>query len=74
MAQGVFGFQYEVEKRDGGMTALAGLPAYVELAHVLGLRGLIGEKARARQGNQSWTDDQMVMSLVLLNLAGGDCV
>jgi hypothetical protein len=50
------------------------LPAYVELAHVLGLRGLIGEKARARQGNQSWTDDQMVMSLVLLNLAGGDCV
>jgi len=74
MAQGVLGFQYEVEERDGGMTALAGLPAYVELAHVLGLRGLIGENVRPRQGDQGWTDEQMVMSLVLLNLAGGDCV
>ena len=25
-------------------------------------------------GDQGWTDEQMVMSLVLLNVAGGDCV
>src|SRR5208337_4569184 len=29
---------------------------------------------KARQGDQGWTDEQMVMSLVLLNVAGGDCV
>ncbi|MEW6112367.1 MAG: IS1380 family transposase [Thermodesulfobacteriota bacterium] len=74
MAQGLLPFQYEIEKRDGGMTALAGLPSYVELAHALGLGRVISENVRARQGGQGWTDEQMVMSLVYLNLAGGDCV
>ena len=27
-----------------------------------------------RKGGQSWTDSQIVLSLVLLNLAGGECV
>jgi len=74
MGQGVLPFQYEVERKQGGMTALAGLPSYVELIHLMGMRGMIGENVRARKGNQGWTDEQMVMSLVLLNLAGGDCV
>jgi len=74
MAQGFFPFQYEVEKKSGGMTALAGLPAYMEFAHIMGLGRMISRNVRARQGNQGWTDEQMVMSLVLLNLAGGDCV
>jgi hypothetical protein len=57
------------------MTALAGLPAYLELAIVSGLTGSIqrhlGECAIKAQG---WTDTQIVMSLVLLNIAGGDSV
>jgi hypothetical protein len=56
------------------MTALAGLPSYLELAHALGLGKMISSSIKARQENQGWTDEQMVMSLVLLNLAGGDCV
>jgi hypothetical protein len=55
------------------MTALAGLPLYLEFAHVMGLARLIAEHVRARQGDQGWTDDQMITALVLLNLAGGDC-
>ena len=39
MAQGVLPFQYEVEKRPGGMTALAGLPTYLEFGYVMGLSG-----------------------------------
>ena len=74
MTQGVLPFQYEVEKKTGGMTALAGLPLYLEFAHVMCLPGLIADHVRARQGDQGWTDDQMIMALVLLNLAGGDCV
>jgi hypothetical protein len=56
------------------MTALAGLPLYLEFAHLMGLRRLILDHVGARQGDQGWTDDQMIMALVLLNLAGGDCV
>jgi len=74
MAQGILPFQYEVEKRPGGMTALAGLPTYLELAHLMELGRLISDHVQARQGNQGWTDDQMIMALLLLNLAGGDCV
>ena len=74
MAQGILPFQYEVEEKAGGMTALAGLPLYVEFAHLVGLPRLIADHVRARQGDQAATDDQMIMALVLLNLAGGDCV
>jgi hypothetical protein len=46
----------------------------VEFAQVIAFARIISEDARARQGDQGWTDEQMVMSLVLVNLAGGDCV
>jgi hypothetical protein len=75
MPQGVLPFKYEEEVTGGGMTAMAGLPAYLDLAHVAGLRESIERHVRVRrQGDQGWTDAQMVLSLVLLNLAGGDCV
>lgn len=74
MAQGFLPFQYEVEDRVGGMTGLAGLPAYLEFAQVMGFGQTISRNVKARQGDQGWTDEQMVMSLVLLNLAGGECV
>ncbi len=74
MRQSVLPFQYEVEQKEGGLTALAGLPLYLEFAHLMGLRRMMAEKVRAVDGEQGWTDDQMIMALVLLNLAGGDCV
>ena len=37
MAQGVLPFKYESEKKTTGMTALAGLPVYLDLAKVIGL-------------------------------------
>jgi Transposase DDE domain group 1 len=74
MAQTVLPFQYEVEDKVGGMTALAGLPAFLEFAQVMGLGRIVSDNVKARHGDQGWTDEQMVMSLVLLNLAGGDCV
>jgi len=53
---------------------LAGLPAYLDLAKVIGLSKSIQKHLKVREGGQGWTDSQMVLSLVLLNLAGGDCV
>lgn len=52
MAQGLLPFQHEIEKRDGGLTSLAGLPAYVEFAHMMGLGSLIAKHVQVRQGKQ----------------------
>lgn len=70
----VLPFQYEIEDGPSGLTALAGLPTYLDLAAVIGLGRLFDEHVRARTGGQGWTDRQCGMALVLLNLAGGDCV
>jgi hypothetical protein len=72
MSQGVLGFKYEEEKRDAGMTGLAGLPVYLDLMQAMGMPELIGHHLQVKQ--RGWTDAQMVSSLILLNLAGGDCV
>jgi hypothetical protein len=74
MAQGVLPFKYEAEKKTTGMTALAGLPAYLDLAKVIGLSKSIRKHLKVRESGQGWTDSQLVLSIVLLNLSGGDCV
>jgi hypothetical protein len=56
------------------MTALAGLPLYLDLAWVTGLVESIGRHLHLREGQQGWTDAQIVIALVLLNLAGGQHV
>jgi hypothetical protein len=74
MAQGILPFKYEAEKASTGMTALAGLPTYLDLARAIGLSKSIQKHLKVREGGQGWTDLQVVLSIVLLNLAGGDCV
>ncbi len=75
MPQGILSFQYRVEPSTTGMTGLAGLPAYLELAVASGLIDSVRRHMKVcADQDQGWTDDQIVMSLVLLNIAGGDCV
>lgn len=74
MPQTVLPFQYEEEKNSTGLTGLAGLPTYIEFAQVMGLPQSIGKHLKVREHSQGWRDDQVVMSLIALNLAGGDCV
>ncbi len=75
MAQGVLPFQYQDQKHVAGLTALAGLPAYLDLAQAAGLRNSLCRHLKIRSDStQGWSDHQIVMSLILLNLAGGDCV
>ncbi len=74
MPQGVLPFKYDVEHKTTGMTALAGLPAYLDLAHVLRLADAADRHIGVRCGGQGWTDGQLVTALILLNLAGGDRV
>ena len=74
MKQGVLPFQYEEEKSSTGMTALSGLPAYLELAHAAGLRSSLERHVGLRRYGQGWTDIQVLTSLIMLNLAGGESV
>ena len=74
MKQGLLAFQYEEEKSTTGMTALSGLMTYVELMHAAGLRSSVERRVGLRGGGQGWTDSQIITSLILLNLAGGESV
>ena len=75
MAQELLPFKYlGVEGFSDGQTALAGLGTYLDLAQVLGLPAAIEHHVSLRKGTQGYTDRQMVMALLFLQLAGGDCV
>jgi len=74
MPQGVLPFKYECEQTSSGLTALAGLPLYLDLARVAGLAGSLNKHLGVRAQGQGWSDSEVVLSLVLLNLAGGNCV
>lgn len=72
MPQGVLPYKYEEEKTDSGMTALAGLPTCLDLASVLNPGESISTHLHVR--TRGWTGGRIILSLVLLNLAGGECV
>ncbi len=46
----------------------------IDLASVLGLGDCIRAHVHVRESDQGWTDEQAVLGMTLLNLAGGDCV
>lgn len=73
MAQGELGFKYEVEHQGAGMTGMGGIGPYLDLACRSGMVRSIERHVKA-QGEQGWTDAESVLSLVMLNLVGGDCV
>ena len=73
LPQGVLGFQYEAERSSTGVTSLAGLPLYLDLVHSSGLAAAVRRHVQVA-GHQGWLDIQLVLAVVFLNLAGGDCV
>jgi len=74
MAQKTLPYEYEIEESKAGLTSFGGLPTYLDLAASTGLLSSIDRHLGIRTGDQGWTDRQMIISLVLLNLVGGDCV
>jgi Transposase DDE domain group 1 len=54
-------------------TAFAGIMPYLDLWNALGMPSAVDETVSIC-GTQGWLDRQVVLSLVLLNLIGGDCV
>ena len=57
---------------DTAMTSFAGLPLYMDLAMASGLCSKITTHLQVKE--RGWTDLQIIMSLILLNLSGGTCI
>ena len=70
MPQGLLPYKYEQEKTEGGMTSFAGLPVYLDLASVLNPGETIQKHCNVK--TRGWTDEQIILSLILRNLAGGE--
>ena len=63
MAQGVLPFQYQDQNRAAGLTALAGLPTYLDLAQAAGLRDSVCRHLHIRSDSkQGWSDHQIIMT------------
>jgi hypothetical protein len=74
MSQKTLPFKYEEDKGESGITSLGGMALYIGLAQIMGLTKSVRSHIRVRQDTQGWADSQVIMSLIMLNLAGGDCV
>jgi len=74
MAQKRLPYEYEIEEGKVGLTSYGGLPTYLDLIAATGFQESIEEHLKIRTGDQGWTDRQMILSMILLNIAGGDCV
>jgi hypothetical protein len=74
MTQGVLSFKYEEEKKNFGTTASAGLLLFLDLLHKMGFTNIVEQNLSAKEGKQGWSDVSILLSVILLNLSGGDCV
>lgn len=63
----------EEDPTDCATTAYAGILPYLDLWKVLGMPSAVDRTVRIC-GEQGWMDRQIVQSMVLVNLIGGDCV
>lgn len=71
--QGILSYRIEGEPTRSDLTGVCGLGPFMDLACASGLLESIRRNVNVC-GEQGWTDTQMVLSLLLLNLAGGECV
>lgn len=74
MTQGELAFKYEIDHQGAGMTGTGGIGVYFDLACRSGLIRSIEDHVKARKAEQGFTDVEHILSLVMLNLVGGDCV
>lgn len=66
-------YEYEPEPTSTQITGYGGLLPYLDLSCTLGMLEAVDEKVGVC-GQQGWRDRQHVLALVLLNLAGGECI
>lgn len=73
MPQGILPFQYQVDQ-NSGITSRAGLMVYFELAIASRVIDALYKRLNVRESCSGWSDTEVAMTLVLLNLTGGEHV
>ena len=74
MSQNGLPFKYEQEKKEKNLTALSGLLLYLGLFKKMKLDCIINKNLKVKADKQGYRDDQIILPLILLNLAGGESV
>jgi hypothetical protein len=72
-SNGMLPYEYVADSSNTEVTGHVGLLPYIDLACVLGLLREVDARVGVC-GEQGWMDRHHVLSLMLLNLAGGECV
>ena len=74
MPQTLLPFQYEVDPTHSKLTALGGLPLFLDLMSGLGVIANLRQCLVGPGDMQGWSVSDVVLALVLVNLAGGEVV
>lgn len=74
MSQRLLNFQYQREKRDKNLTSMAGIGVYIDLFKILRIVQQLNHYLGQCRGKQGYRDSEVVLTIILLNLVGGDCV
>ena len=74
MAQSLLPFNYENDPTKSKCTALGGLPLFLDLMSSLGLFAALRQCLDESWETKGWSLSDVVLALVLVNLAGGECV
>ena len=74
MAQGALPFQYEIEKPSSRLTALAGLGVLLDFLVASRLLSSVKEHLHMQSQDAVWSDEMLILTLVLLNLVGAEHV
>jgi hypothetical protein len=74
MAQDILPFKYTSEKKDFGVTSMSGALVFLDLLFKMGFCDLVATHVCAKEGKQGWSDYRFLLSLMLLNIGGGECV
>lgn len=74
LTQALLNFQYEQEKKDKSLTAMAGIGVYFDLFKILRVVQQLNHHLGKCEGKQGYRDSDVVLTIILINLVGGDCV
>lgn len=74
MPQGPLSFNYELPKKLAALTEHAGVGTFLDLIYESGLLNSIEKYLHVRTDTQGWSDAQCIITILLLNLVGGQCV
>jgi len=74
MTQNLLPFKYREEKKSQKFIRYSGLLPILEFSKRLGFFRFADDHLRVRSGTQGWLDSQAFLSLLLINIAGGDSV